>query len=61
MLLGKIQSMENKVQVLNCTVNWLGCFLRLSISVLTHYLEEGGERRRRRKEEGRGGGGGEEG
>jgi hypothetical protein len=53
--------MENKVQVLNCTVNWLGCFLRLSISVLTHYLEEGGERRRRRKEEGRGGGGGEEG
>lgn len=41
--------MENKVLVLNCTVNWFGCFLSLSIvsgtkdstlSILTHFVLE---------------------
>lgn len=41
--------MESKVQVLNCTVNWFPCFLRLSIlsgamdstpSILTHCLKK---------------------
>lgn len=41
--------MENKVLVLNCTVNWFGCFLSLfvvsgtknsTLSILTHYFKK---------------------